>query len=273
MSDIYQVITPENIALDYEIAGIGSRFLASAIDLTLQILLLMGGAFALRLLNLGDLHNPVKNYFTSVVGGLIVFVTVLIIFLGYYVILETVWNGQTLGKRIVHIRVRKEGGYAPSFWDILLRNIIRLVDFFPFFYGTGFTVMFLNAKSKRLGDFAAATIVVKEISRKQFAKYLEAPPHPPHGTGEGDPRPEAPLLQSLIPYISAADYLLMKNLIARRASLDNYPSLAAAVLQNMMNRDIPHGRPATDQGFAGLVNQAGQILPELVALYEQLSTI
>lgn len=270
LSDIYQVVTPENIELDYEIAGIGSRFLASAIDLGFQGVLITGVAYAFQLLKIGELHDQIKDWFTSVVGGIIVLLMVLVIFLGYYIILETIWNGQTLGKRIVNIRVRKEGGYAPSFWDILLRNIIRLVDFIPFFYGAGLIVMFLNDKAKRLGDFAAATIVVKEMPRKEFSKYLKDPVHTATLDQERNITPEYLWLSGLIPLVSRTDYLIMINLIARRASLVNYPDLAALILRRILSRAEPAQFPPEINNQAGLIDQAGRIVPELAALYEKL---
>lgn len=266
MSDIYTVITPENVELDYEIAGIGSRFLATGIDLSIQSVLSAGVVYALKLLNIGALNDKIRNYFTSVIGGLIVLIMFLVIFLGYYVILETVLNGQTLGKKIVNIRVRKEGGYAPTFWDILLRNIIRLVDFFPFLYCTGLIVMFFNNRAKRLGDFAAGTIVVKEMPRKQFSKYLQDNPLAnPEPNSPEETLPEYPWLGALIPLISRSDYLILKNLISRRANLVNYQALAAEILQKITSQASFTELPAN------FTNEAGKIIQQLVAQYEKLN--
>ena len=56
---------------------------------------------------------------------------------GYFILLEWLLNGQTPGKRLLHIRVIKQGGYALRFFDTLLRNLLRVVDFLPLFYGVG----------------------------------------------------------------------------------------------------------------------------------------
>ncbi len=70
-------------------------------------------------------------------------------------------NGQSPGKLALGLRVIKEGGYPISFGDSAIRNLVRLVDFLPFCYGTGLLVMLINGNWQRLGDLAAGTLVVK----------------------------------------------------------------------------------------------------------------
>ena len=174
MSDTYNVATPENVELDYEVAGIGSRFLAIAIDTVLQIVL--GGAVVLVLVifygfGKEDFLKNLPGIWEGILMGFLIFLSFLISF-GYFIILEMVMNGQTLGKKILNIRVRKDLGNAPGFWDLLLRNLIRIVDTLPIFYGVGLVVMFMNKKAKRLGDYAAGTVVVKELPRKEIKKFF-----------------------------------------------------------------------------------------------------
>ncbi len=91
-----------------------------------------------------------------------VILLVFLIFWGYHIFFETLWNGQTPGKRVAGIRVLKDGGYPISFLDSVVRNLLRPIDFLPFSYGVGAVVVLSNSRCKRIGDFAAGTIVVKE---------------------------------------------------------------------------------------------------------------
>ena len=74
--------------------------------------------------------------------------------------LEWLLNGQTPGKRMLHVRVIKQGGYALRFFDTLLRNLLRVIDFLPLFYGVGLTSLLFTRDSQRLGDLVAGTLVV-----------------------------------------------------------------------------------------------------------------
>jgi uncharacterized RDD family membrane protein YckC len=81
---------------------------------------------------------------------------------GYYILFEHLMRGQTPGKKAMRIRAIRDDGTAMLSTDILIRNLMRLVDFLPALYGLGAVVMFIHPQGKRLGDIAAGTIVVKE---------------------------------------------------------------------------------------------------------------
>jgi hypothetical protein len=82
----------------------------------------------------------------------------------YFMLFEIFWNGQTPGKRWLGLRVIRENGYPIRAVDAVVRNLVRIVDALPSGYAIGLLVMLFNARSKRLGDFAAGTIVVREDS-------------------------------------------------------------------------------------------------------------
>ncbi len=177
----YRLETPEVVELDYAPAGIGSRFLATAIDylamtgmgfiLLVVCLLIGGGGF---------------DQVATVLGLTGAFV----LFWGYFIMYESLWSGQTPGKRAVRIRVLKTSGYPIGFSDAVVRNLVRIVDFLPFFYGVGVVTMFISPQARRLGDYAAGTIVVKEKSPIGIAelKLEYAPPVPSSPElGEIDP--------------------------------------------------------------------------------------
>ena len=96
---------------------------------------------------------------------------------GYFILFEWLLNGQTPGKRLLHIRVIKQGGYALRFFDTLLRNLLRVVDFLPLFYGVGLTSLLLTRDSQRLGDLVAGTLVVYQepVQTESLLPDLPAP--------------------------------------------------------------------------------------------------
>jgi uncharacterized RDD family membrane protein YckC len=151
--------TPERVELHYVLANIGNRFLAAAIDhliqaLAIVIILVIAGAFS-------D-----WRLFSSM-GVWAAALTVLAIFAiywGYFVAFETLWSGQTPGKRIMKLRVVREDGRPVRFFEVFVRNLLRVaIDFQPFpSYAIGVVSIIFSARSKRVGDFVAGTVVVKE---------------------------------------------------------------------------------------------------------------
>src|SRR5215510_11634669 len=85
-----------------------------------------------------------------------------VLFWGYYIFFEMLWNGQTPGKRWVGLRVIRTDGTPITLSESFIRNLTRLVDFLPAAYGIGIISMFLDKQSRRLGDLAAGTLVVHD---------------------------------------------------------------------------------------------------------------
>jgi uncharacterized RDD family membrane protein YckC len=169
MDRTLEVRTPESIAFSYELAGVGSRFLAVAIDLIVQIailLLLLWGITA------GASHLP--NAFPSSrassgegrlarsLGIALAIAIVFAIFFGYFILFEALWNGQTPGKKLLGIRVVRDGGYPVDFMASLVRNLIRVGEAALGFYAISTVVAVLSPQNKRVGDLAAGTIVVRD---------------------------------------------------------------------------------------------------------------
>jgi len=146
--------TPDHVILRYDLAGGGNRGFAALVDAVIASLVVAGSLFvtsyAVRFLGLAGLQ----------LSALISLVAVLIAW-SYFVLLEWLWQGQTVGKRFSGLRVIREDGAPAGFVAILIRNLVRLVDFLPGFYGLGLMVIILSPRSQRLGDMAAGTYVVR----------------------------------------------------------------------------------------------------------------
>jgi uncharacterized RDD family membrane protein YckC len=165
--------TPEQTPLEFEIAGIGSRFLAIAIDTLIQsaAAVIVGIGGALLFVGLLRTREPSTIWIAAI---LIVFAFVL--FYGYFAIFEAIWNGQTPGKRSVGIRVIKDSGRPITPAESVARNLLRIVDQLPTLYATGVVSMLLSKQNKRLGDFVAGTIVVRENSLEKARPIWQAAP-------------------------------------------------------------------------------------------------
>jgi hypothetical protein len=96
------------------------------------------------------------------------------VFFGYFIVFEAMWNGQTLGKRALGIRVVRDGGYPLDFSGSLVRNLIRVGEMALGFYLIAGVVAILSPENKRLGDIAAGTIVVRDSRMDSPAQLLEA---------------------------------------------------------------------------------------------------
>lgn len=154
--------TPENVVFSYEVAGIGSRFLAALIDSLLIAFLLALAFLTLFLLMVSGLGQSLGEAASSgpswllAIFGLISFA----ILWGYYILFELLWNGQSPGKRRLGLRVIRSDGTPIGPSEAVIRNLVRIVDFLPLYYGIGVVTMFLNDQARRLGDLAAGTLVV-----------------------------------------------------------------------------------------------------------------
>ncbi len=168
--DKLTIDTPEQTALEFPLAGIGSRFLAIAIDTAIQlaVFLVLGIALGLAM--------PALRIFGSVapqwaVASLIV--AGFTIYYGYFAFFEAAWNGQTPGKRYAQLRVMKDDGRPISPYDAVTRNLLRIVDQLPAFYGVAMLSVFLSKQNKRLGDFLAGTVVVHEKTVEAARPFLD----------------------------------------------------------------------------------------------------
>jgi len=160
--EFLNINTPENVTFDYEVAGLGSRFLAALVDtsiiLVLQVVIIFTFFCAIATFwdNLFQEADSAAFAWLLAGMGLLSFAFLW----GYYILFELLWNGQSPGKRWVGLRVIQTDGAPITLSESTIRNLLRLIDFLPAYYGLGVVVMFINGQSRRLGDLAAGTLVV-----------------------------------------------------------------------------------------------------------------
>ena len=156
------VRTPESIAFSYELAGAGSRFLALAVDTAIQTVLLIA-AFAGISWALSQVSVSRERIGFSTSIGIAIAVTILFaVYFGYFIAFEALWNGQTPGKRLLGLRVVRDGGYPIDFGAAAIRNLVRVGEAAFGFYAISVASTLLSPLNKRLGDLAAGTIVVRD---------------------------------------------------------------------------------------------------------------
>lgn len=160
-----RVATPEGIELTLRLAGPVPRALAWSIDFLLRI------AFVFLVMLVA---GPLGHAGTGVVLIAAFFVEWLL-----PAAFETMWNGQTPGKRALGIAVLNDDGTPVRWPAALTRNLLRAVDFLPLFYGIGLAAMLLSRDFKRLGDLAAGTVVVYQAEKLSPRVFAEAPPIAP----------------------------------------------------------------------------------------------
>lgn len=164
-----KIITPENIEVEYTLAGLGSRAGAALIDMIIQGVMIL--LLAIALIAIGFFSPELWNeYYGWIIGGtLLVYV---LISYAYFIAMELSMNGMTPGKKIFEIRTIRSNGQPITLKHSALRNLFRV---FLDVFGVGVMLIFFTKQHKRVGDYVASTIVVAEenISRPVMLEGLK----------------------------------------------------------------------------------------------------
>ena len=152
-NDRYIVDTPENIEFGYDVAGIGVRFLAALVDHGIFVAVMY---VVFLLMDRADVSMAAYRIFIT---------TSTLLMCAYYIAFERFWNGQTPGKRIFGLRVVQDAGRPVTLLSSVIRNLIRIIDFFPVLYGLAIVSRFIDQRVRRMGDLAAGTLVVRDRQR------------------------------------------------------------------------------------------------------------
>lgn len=163
--------TPERVPLEFALASIGNRFLAVAIDHFIQyvsIFLIAWFVLSIAGFSTSDVPDTADKMFAEMPKWTlaILIIVLFLIFAGYFVVFEWLWNGQTPGKRWLKLRVIRDDGRPLTLWEAIARNLLRICDAVPGFvlpvYSIGLIVIFLSDRDQRVGDIFAGTVVVRE---------------------------------------------------------------------------------------------------------------
>jgi uncharacterized RDD family membrane protein YckC len=208
--------TPEGIEFSLLLAGPITRFLAWAIDLgtIFALILILNVVFGL----LGILSRDLAMA-ANIIGFFIISI-------GYGILTEWYWHGQTLGKRLLRLRVMDEQGLRLQFSQIVIRNLLRFVDSLPGLYLVGGLACLFNKRAQRLGDFAANTIVVwsPRIAEPDLNQLLESK----YNSFREYPHIEARLRQNVTPLEAqiAVESIVRRNDLEPRARVELFHELS-----------------------------------------------
>ncbi len=143
--------TPEGIIFSQLLAGPVTRFFAWFIDQ----LCISAAMFILGIaLDLLELINSNFGFALSVISYFVISI-------GYGIFFEWNWRGQTIGKKLLRLRVTDAEGMRLQFNQIVVRNLLRFVDSLPAFYFVGGLTCWFNSCCQRLGDLGANTVVIR----------------------------------------------------------------------------------------------------------------
>ena len=238
--------TPEHVALYFERASIGNRFMACAVDHGLQlglvaVLLLAGSALRFLLERLLPEASDSGERWIGAIRLILVF----LVFFGYFILFEAFWGGQTPGKRWFQLRVIQLDGRPVTLAGAVARNLLRVADLLiPPFYSVGLLTVFLSPSSQRLGDYLANTVVVRERLEEwegALLPLLHQDPTPVH--------PSLPLSRPPTP----GEMIPVEAFLRRREELDPSPrqSLAWRLAATLHDRLCPSGlvESSSDEAF------------------------
>lgn len=226
MDEQLTISTPEQVAFQYEMAGIGSRFVAALLDhliLGITVFLIICAASTLGTMGmLASVNGGDPTGGVFLVLAILTIVLFLIIW-GYFVVFETVWHGQTPGKRAGRLRVIRYNGQPIGAGEAMVRNLVRLVDFMPGFYGIGLLTMFIDKDARRLGDFAAGTIVIREGVQTRLHDVRVNPPTPTQPAYSTPTQPYSQPTTPYSPYTSYSPYVTGSQIQNPQSQIQNRP--------------------------------------------------
>ena len=218
------VETPEQVVVSYTLAGIGTRGAAALIDLL--IMFVLTGTLWYVVASIPKFLPALREIGNGGWARAILIIGQFLILWGYFVAFEAIWDGQTPGKRVLGLRVVRNGGGGVDVGASAARNLIRFVDFLPFGYFVGMVSVIANQRNQRLGDLVAGTIVVRE----RLLRHVKARATASAPTDDG-----AVVLATL----DDERFALLDRFVAREATLDDASrARIAAALVARLGADV-----------------------------------
>lgn len=206
--------TPESVELEFPLAGIGSRAYALFVDYLLLAIAMIGVILVAWLMAYQFwAYFQLSPTLVSAIGNWIGAISLFLlfsIFVGYFVFFETLWQGQTPGKRLAQIRVIREDGRPIALPQATLRALLRVFDDF-FFFLVGFLLILQGRQEKRLGDWVAGTVVIQELrQKKDRIQILDE--------AQAKNVAQALLECSTLNVLSPDDFAIVREYLSRRAN-------------------------------------------------------
>ena len=275
MTRIHRVITPEQTAVEFDIAGIGSRAIAAMIDTAAIVLgdaLLIGAAAVLQARFFkgglaGAAGGPGAYLLAVLVIGIFGF-TVL-----YYILFEGLGGGRTPGKRLLRLRVIGADGRAISLFASIVRNLVRIVDFLPTGYLVGMVLMLVTRREQRLGDLAAGTLVVRDRPvparpRRRAGRRARKRPEVESAAGSAAAAPQEPEIALAARLVEPARRVLARSFLERAEDFrpERRAELAERVVAALL-RDVRAARPDVAAWAAG--QDARRLLAQLQRAWDE----
>lgn len=217
VSPTVAIRTPEGISFRLTLAGVIPRFLAWLIDAA-------GIMFASWVVKaLAAIFRLIDPGF----GGAVGIISYFVISMGYGMLFEWIWNGQTPGKRVLRLRVMDMHGLRLQLSQVVIRNLLRSVDMLPAFYFLGGAMSVISRNCQRLGDIAANTIVIR--IPKPTAVEIEDLVGKKYNSLRDYPHLEARLRQTVTPEEAALtlDTLRRARILDNEARIRVFDDLAA----------------------------------------------
>jgi uncharacterized RDD family membrane protein YckC len=228
--------TPEQIALEFPLAGLGSRALALLFDTLIQLVasLLIFLAVAFIEPDLSAHWITASNWVIAleVFGGFC-------LYWGYFTLFEAFWNGQTPGKRHAKIRVISDSGRPITVFEAIARNLLRVVDSLGA-YLIGCMAIVIDKRNRRLGDMVAGTVVVHEVERQSEQYWY---------SGE---RADAPAWGQAVITLTMAEFQLIETFLNRRLDLppERRQQAAKEISERIATRlSVPAPQRPSDETF------------------------
>jgi len=194
------VVTPEAVLLEFDTAGVGSRVVAEILDLLLQITALVAVTMVASLAATGGVQ---LGETAAIVVGLVMTFLILV---GYPIAMETLWNGRTLGKAAMGLRVVTSEGGPIRFRHAAIRGIFGLIEIWVFLGSIAIVSIIFSRRDQRLGDLVGGTIVLRERSATSPGVAVSFPTPPGY---------EAYVGSLDVTHLSARQYSLIRSFLMR----------------------------------------------------------